>query len=552
MEHSGIIDIKNNMLPNYSGLLSADKQYIFWNQKRFSRDKPGARFYFINRWKGEALRVVLSEEKVSGKYDKGSDIWRFHYNNQVHSSSIGPDFVRLDILERRRVPEEWKWQAPLGRSQRADIWKPGIKPDNKRILRTDDLMKIFNNGQGHDELKYCRMLLQEKLSPGEGNFSEKKTSLLSNISFQDAQRKVLMAIKTKPFLILAGVSGTGKSRLVRTLAYRTCTEKSLRYKHCPGNFELLKVKSNWHDSTELLGHPTQLGGILKYVSSAFIRFLIKAWKYKDVPFFLCLDEMNLAPVERYFAEYLSLLETRRYDNDSMNSDAFISKEDIRRYAEADNAFWSQLELDTDPVLRRQFLKYGITLPPNLIVIGTVNMDETTHTFSRKVLDRAMTIEMDIVDMEDGLLEYSQSWEYPSEFIAPGFLLDRLPGGYDAYHKNVTVGKRIIDELKAINEVLEHSPFRIAYRVRDEILAYCAYNAEIAGSSEQHGDWLNTCLDEMLLMKILSRIEGSEAKCGEIIKKLMQKVYNKFPGSYGKLEKMQWRLNNWGYTSYWQS
>lgn len=551
MKQIRIYDVKSSAASNYQGLISSDKEYIFWSLKTFSNVKPGDNIYFVNRWKGEALRTVLSEEKVPGRYDSDSGLWRFRYGNQMYSASVGPEFGRLDIMEYKQIPEDWKWQSSLGQSQQIDVWKPGIKADQKRIQRVEDLIKIFNSGQGFEELKYYRLLLQEGITSLDKEEAGIVKRISNSIDFQDEQRNVLMAIKTKPFLLLAGLSGVGKSHLVRTLAYRTCTEKVLRDKHCPGNFELLKVKPNWHDSTELMGYPTQLGGALRYVSTPFIRFLVKAWRYKRTPFFLCLDEMNLAPVERYFAEYLSILETRRYHDKGMSSDAFISKEDIARYAGEDDTFWTQLKLTKDTVLQRQFLEHGITLPHNLVVVGTLNMDETTHTFSKKVLDRAMTIEMNTVDMDNGLNEYAPGWQYPTELLAAEFLLNRLPGGYHAYQKDIVNGRRIINELKAINLILDNSPFKFAYRVRDEILTYCAYHAEIVAEGEQRGEWLNTCLDEMLMMKVLSRIEGNESKCSEVIKQLMQRIHNKFPRSYSKLERMQWRLINWGYTSYWQ-
>ena len=120
----------------------------------------------------------------------------------------------------------------------------------------------------------------------------------------------ITALHTKPFLLLAGISGTGKSQKVQELAFMTCTEE-LREdgKTMPGNYCLVEVKPNWHDSTELLGYYSALTG--KYELTDFIRFVYKAAQHSDVPFFLCLDEMNLAPVEQYFAEYLSVLETRR-------------------------------------------------------------------------------------------------------------------------------------------------------------------------------------------------------------------------------------------------
>ena len=111
----------------------------------------------------------------------------------------------------------------------------------------------------------------------------------------------LSALRTKPFLLLAGISGTGKSRIVREFAFKSCP-KCLQYKAgtTPGNYCMIEVKPNWHDSTELLGYYSRLGKA-GYQFTKFVKFLVKAKMFPNVPFFVCLDEMNLAPVEQYFA-----------------------------------------------------------------------------------------------------------------------------------------------------------------------------------------------------------------------------------------------------------
>jgi 5-methylcytosine-specific restriction enzyme B len=114
--------------------------------------------------------------------------------------------------------------------------------------------------------------------------------------------------------------------LVRTLAYKACSKDELRNDpKKPGNFELIPVRPNWHDSSELIGYVSRINGD-KYITTAFLKFIAKAWKHTDVPFFLCLDEMNLAPVEQYFAEYLSIIETRQVKNGELVTDFIISKE----------------------------------------------------------------------------------------------------------------------------------------------------------------------------------------------------------------------------------
>ena len=134
----------------------------------------------------------------------------------------------------------------------------------------------------------------------------------------------LTALRTKPFLLLAGISGTGKSQKVQELAFMSCPKGDLRTDNntTPGNYCLIEVKPNWHDSTELLGYYSALSG--RYELTDFIRFAYKAILNPTVPFFLCLDEMNLSPVEQYFAEFLSVLETRKKTSDGIETQPLLT------------------------------------------------------------------------------------------------------------------------------------------------------------------------------------------------------------------------------------
>jgi len=350
---------------------------------------------------------------------------------------------------------------------------------------------------------------------------------------------ILNAIKTKPFILLAGISGTGKSRLVRTLAFQTCSKEDLRTDpKKPGNFELIPVRPNWHDSTELMGYISRINGE-KYITTSFLKFIAKAWRNPDTPFFLCLDEMNLAPVEQYFAEYLSIIETRQVKEDTVVTDYLISRSGFEN-KDLYQELLRDLSLDDQP----QFAG-GIGIPANLVVIGTVNMDETTHSFSRKVLDRAMTFELNDVDLLTGLDNSSNDWDYPSSFIE----LNSVTGNYTAGNEVVNLypeSKRVIEFLQNINKQLEGTPFKIAYRVRDEFLIYCYY----ASLNKAKSNWLNKALDEMTSMKILSRIEGDESKTLDAIQKLEKILNTDQSGSTYKLKEMESRLQKSGYTSYW--
>ena len=333
----------------------------------------------------------------------------------------------------------------------------------------------------------------------------KKEMEIGNVKINQKYRPFITAIKSKPFLLLAGISGTGKSRIVRELA-RACWEpNSEEFKaQKPSNYEMVQVKPNWHDSSELIGYVSRIEGE-KFIAGDFLRFIAKAWENLDIPYFLCLDEMNLAPVEQYFAEYLSVIETRKADGNGNVTTDPILKSDEQWF------FDLTASLPCGEEVRQRFNNEGITIPKNLIVIGTVNMDETTFSFSRKVLDRAMTIEMNEVNLEGGL---SSKYEVIGK-LGKDDLIGVAVEGVDVYEQNKDVCDQVISYLQKVNDELEGTPFKVAYRTRNEFLLYVINNLPYSklddGTELTQDQVIARALDEITSMKILSRIEGDESK-----------------------------------------
>jgi 5-methylcytosine-specific restriction protein B len=170
------------------------------------------------------------------------------------------------------------------------------------------------------------------------------------------------SLLTKPFVILTGLSGSGKTKLAQAFVQWICKDKS--------QYSIIPVGADWTNREPLLGYPNALKPE-EYVKpdSGVLDLIIQANKEPELPHFLILDEMNLSHVERYFADFLSVME---------------SKEEIPLYAEGtvENGVPSNLKV-----------------PSNLFIIGTVNIDETTNMFSPKVLDRANTIEFHVTQHE---------------------------------------------------------------------------------------------------------------------------------------------------------
>ena len=312
----------------------------------------------------------------------------------------------------------------------------------------------------------------------------KKLSFDSSSKEDELLLRLLAALRAKPFAILAGHSGTGKSRYVKKLAYMTCNVEELRNPdQLPGNYLLLQVKPNWHDSTELLGFRNAMDAN-RYQKTKLIEFLFRAYQFKDTPFFLCLDEMNLAPVEQYFAEFLS----------SMESAEPVPLNDIS--VKDDNLF----DLGCEWKAAYDYLAAnGFSIPRNLFVVGTVNMDETTNQFSRKVLDRAFTIEMTDVDFKN----YGH--------VAPPSYVDIIE---EDKIQALLNGEKFVNELDPddvadgaslvkVQKALEPTAFAIAYRFANE---YTLLKKAIA-CFDPAGTMNLDALDQAVLMKILPRVAG---------------------------------------------
>lgn len=402
--------------------------------------------------------------------------------------------------------------------------------------------------------------------------NEVQFELFRELAIKDVKeqyRPFITAIKSKPFLLLAGISGTGKSRIVRELARACWDEGSAEFKaQKPKNFEMVQVKPNWHDSSELIGYVSRIDGV-RYIVGPFLKFMVKAIQDPETPYFLCLDEMNLAPVEQYFAEYLSVVESRKRQEDGT-----ITTDPIVDYSNTDEykSLIDQL-FPNDDNLRSQYLteKGGkrLSIPTNLVVVGTVNMDETTFSFSRKVLDRAMTIEMNEVNLKGGL---DRSYEKIGK-LGKAELIGDAVEGVDVYGKYEEVCNTAIAYLEKINEKLEGTPFKIAYRTRNEVLLYVVNNLpynKIEGDDESTYKTefvVARALDEITNMKILSRIEGDETKVtAEFLKELETTIQEGLEAvsaeifdkenddlytsvSLAKLGEMKEKIKS-GYTSFW--
>lgn len=407
------------------------------------------------------------------------------------------------------APEKWQKITSI-----YDITSSKEILDIIEVLSNDDRFKAKDSAESSQYFRsnaikqyYCFLKAREI-------FKENKHPVIQITKFQpdSSFRDYLTALRTKPFMLLAGISGTGKSRIVRKLAQATTTQKydndEDRWKdNRPENFELIQVKPNWHNSMDVVGFYSNISR--KYEFTPFVEFIVKAWQHKDTPYFLCLDEMNLAPVEEYFAEFLSAIESRSTDkNGDYITDPIIKP--FKNFGEKEGkAMLIQLLGDADPIDKNpmavHFYEKGLTLPPNLMVMGTVNMDETTFSFSRKVLDRAMSVEMNEVDYDKFLS--GESEQFPLLTDMNELLVNRPQRAAEVTEE--IESDKVVAYLKDVNTLMEGTPFKLGYRAANEAMLYVAACKKFAGSDYA----LANALDEFTLMKILSRIEGDDSRLG---------------------------------------
>ena len=341
----------------------------------------------------------------------------------------------------------------------------------------------------------------------------------------------ITAVRVKPFVILAGIPGTGKTKLPRLVAEATGAE-----------FFRITVRPDWHDSSDLLGYENLNE---RFVPGRLLKIAREATINPGTQYFVLFDEMNIAHVEYYLAEVLSHME-EFFERDGKLQSHPLVPDAKGSDSDVSEPKWSE-----------------VSLPTNLCLVGSVNMDETTFGFSPKVLDRGF-----VIDFPSVLLSRETQFD-DSVTGATGDAAWWTPAALSPQMKSNSMEdqkhfRRTSKQLAIVNDCLPRH-MQVGYRVRDEIALFIKISQEyrscFVAEGLDHNDPIDP-LDLAIAMKVLPRIHGSLNAIGDYMEKLFawaapdsdtssgSEALDSFPFCADRILRMQDQLNRMGFASYW--
>lgn len=410
-----------------------------------------------------------------------------------------------------------------------DLWTTTNKPIKNWFSSPWNAWKTFNSGKKLE-------LVIDDIETFNVDYFNKSISSASLHFSQSLILRFIASLTSKPFVILSGLSGSGKTKIAQSFVQWIC-ESDTQYKIVP-------VGADWTNREPLVGYPNGLVAA-EYISpdSGVLHLLLDAVKKENEnrPFFLILDEMNLSHVERYFADFLSIME---------------SKDTIKLYTGN-----KRKSLDGLPI------PLEVGWPKNVFIIGTVNIDETTYMFSPKVLDRANVIEFRIAD--DEIQSFLENPGVPdlTKLTKQGVSMSESFLSI-ASQNNIVKNEDIAKELVSFFKQLQPVGAEFGYRSASEIIHLVAKLKMLESSITD-----DECLDIAIMQKLLPKLHGSRSKLVKILislsglcvdgitKEEFEKKFDdyykigfdgltiKYPISFEKLIRMYKNVLANGFTSY---
>jgi len=376
------------------------------------------------------------------------------------------------------------------------------------VLGTKNYIRFLQEKFGVAEVRILKLDFETKRFDG--------TSFINSLSNSNLQfhenlvKRFVASLITKPFVILTGLAGSGKSKLAQSFIQWIC-ESEEQYKIVP-------VGADWINREPLLGYPNGLN-IAEYVTpdNGVLELILDATDHQDKPYFLVLDEMNLSHVERYFADFLSIME---------------SSDSIKLYTGSDRNSTNGLNIPQT-----------IFWPKNLFIIGTVNIDETTYMFSPKVLDRANVIEFRLDEKDLNHFLTNPKKVDLAQLVGNG--ADMAASFLAMSHENDTsANEELNNTLVLFFKELKLIGAEFGYRSAFEIHLLYAQLAKIDKNLS-----INEKVDYALMQKLLPKLHGSRSKIVKTLEALIKLCLHDTNVSFNKLKRMYFNALNNGFTSY---
>lgn len=478
------------------------------------------------------------------------------FNNINNCFEIMENNIKINTLNTDGLLPNGNWLRYMFARPSSEMYNPDSKSGKPRVFDTEYIIKnndeeykcklstewvgaeITEESQGNNYLealiKIVNHFYSDSLEIKEEDgiyylYVLKKEFLISDLPdtlVSVFAERYITSLLTKPFVILTGNSGTGKTRIAKQ--FSQYLERIIDGKK---NWLIVPVGADWTDNTKMIGFYNPLEE--RYISTPILEFILQAIKNPDVPYFLILDEMNLSHVERYFADFLSAME---------------SDEEIPLYKSS--------EYTGNKMEHIHAMPEKIRLPQNLFVTGTVNIDETTYMFSPKVLDRSNVVEFkpeknEVLDLIKGSADLNNV--YPARNgVAEGFICLASLIRSGICNVNTDILEQVREFLDSVYDILQESGFEFAYRTIKEIRQYFSVAYEL---NKDEFNLLRT-MDEQIVQKILPKIYGDRRQIGELLNDLEEKCLGGIGTEQGsmilslnKLQQMKRKLDKYHYASF---